>query len=330
MHREAGELLRQSLVLIGQAGTDQSPSNLRDKAFSFFCLSVVFRGDGEYQEAQDLCQQSYDLFRQCDDYPGMAMALKLLGIISGSLETFAEAQRQLQEALELYQEIGDPYGIANTLSDLGIVAAGLGQYAGAKKFHRECLTIRRQIGDLWGIGTSLNNLGYLAYLSKEYSSAREYLQESLFIQREIGDQYHIANCLANIGAAACALGEQEEAAAHLHEALKIAFEIGASPLVLEILAEIGTLLATTEAGDTMQAAKLMVFVRHHPLTDRWTRERAELKLAQLAPDLPLDALTTAREKSKAGELASIVVDVLSHRDTWLARTKEQVNVVTNL
>jgi predicted ATPase len=330
MHRESGELVRKSLVLLGQAGTDADADLRRDKAFSLFCLSVVLRGDGDYQEAHRLCQQSYDLFFESDDRPGMAMALKLLGIINGSLETYAEAQRQLQEALALYQDIGDPYGIANTLNDLAVVSAGLDQYASVRRFHRECLTIRRQIGDLWGVGTTLNNLGYLAYLDKDYASAKELLRESLSIQREIGDQYHIANCLNNLGAAACALGEQQDAAEHLHEALKIAFEIGASPLVLETLGEIGALLATTETGDGTQAAKLLAFVRHHPLTNGWTRERAERVLAQLAPDLPLDAVATAREKGQSGELAEIVVDVLGHRNTWLSLADGQVDVVSSL
>ena len=260
----------------------------------------------------------------------MATSLKLLGIITGSLETFVEAQRQLQEALELYHDIGDPYGIANTLNDMGVVAAGLDQHRSAKKFHQECLAMRRQIGDLWGIGASLNNLGYLAFLDQEYASAKEYLLEGLYIQREIGDRYHIANCLNNLGASACALGEHHEAAAHLHEALQIAFEIGASPLVLEILAEIGALLATSEAGDGEQAAKLLTFVLNHPLADRWTRERTERRLAQLTPDLPLDALAAAREKGQAGELEGIVVDVLSHRDAWLARANGHTVILTLL
>jgi hypothetical protein len=126
------------------------------------------------------------------------------------------------------------------------------------------------------------------------------------------------------------LGENQEAAAHLHEALKIAFEIGVNPLVLETLGEIGALLALSEPGDEMQAAKLLIFVRHHPLTDHWTRERVERKLAQLAPDLPLDTLTAARERGQAGELTQVVVDVLSHREAWLADSTGQVSILTSL
>jgi predicted ATPase/DNA-binding SARP family transcriptional activator len=322
-HREAGELLRRSLLVLGEVEATGTVDVRRENAFGLFSLSVVLRGDGDYQEARRLCRRSHDLYHACDDRPGMAMSLKLLGIIAGSLETFVEAQRILQEALELYHRIGDPYGIANTLNDLGVVAAGLDQYSSATKFHQECLAIRRQIGDLWGVGASLNNLGYLAFLTHEYDAAREFLLEGLYIQREIGDQYHIANCLNNLGAAACALGNHQEATVCLHEALQIAFEIGATPLVLEVLAEIGALLAASEAGDGEQAARLLAFVLNHPLTDRWTRDRTEQKLAELAPDLPMDALDAARKKGEASELEETVVEVLSQSNAWLGQANRQ-------
>jgi tetratricopeptide (TPR) repeat protein len=341
LHREARELLRRSLTaysrLIADAFQDSCPdlSSYRDrmvceeKAFSLFSLSVVLRGDGEYKEAQCLCRQSYEIYRACDNSTGMAMALKVLGIISGSLENYVEAQRQLQEALDLYQESNDPYGIANTLNDLGFVAAGLDQNVSARRYYQDSLKIRRQIGDIWGIGGSLNNLGYLAFLDKSYAEAKTLLQESLSIHREIGDRYHIANCLNNLGAAASALGERYEAATYLHEALKTAFEIEATQLVLEVLAAIAGLLSESEAGDLEPAAKLMAFVLYHPLTDRWTRERTEKRLALLSPDLPLDALTKAQEKGQAGDMDSVVVEVLSRRNVWMARTSQSGGVIVS-
>jgi tetratricopeptide (TPR) repeat protein len=300
-----------------------------EKAFSLFSLGVVVRGDGEYKEARRLCRKSYELYRACSSTAGMAMALKVLGILSGSIESYVEAERQLEEALSLYQEIGDPYGIANTLNDMGLVAAGLGRNDSARRYYQDSLRIRRQIGDLWGMGGSLNNLGYLAFLDGSHSEAKEYLQESLFIQREIGDPYHIANCLHNLGAATGALGERYEAATYLHEALRTAFEIGASPLVLEVLAAIGTLLAESETSDPEQAAKLLAFVLYHPLADHWTKGRTEKALVRLVPDLPLDALATAQEKGEAGELDTVVVDVLSHRDAWLAKPSQFSTVVVS-
>jgi tetratricopeptide (TPR) repeat protein len=342
MHRRAEELLRSSLAVWdaleaapGQATGDAPPKGdidvRRERAFSLFCLSAVVRGDGEYADAQRLCETSYRLYRECDDRPGMAMALRHLGIIAGSLRTFREAQHRLGEALALYEEIGNPYGIANTLNDLGIVAAGLDEYEMARKHHQESLSTRRQIGDPWGIGTSLNNLGYLAYLSQEYASARESLQESLAIQREIGDRFQIANCLSNLAAAVIALDERREAAAvYLHEGLQISSEIGAGPLVLEILGEIGALLASAGTQSKTDAAKLLTFVFNHPLANQWIRARTEDQLAQVTVDLSSDELATAREKGQAGELESVAAEVLRHWDAWSAQPQAHRSLVPSL
>jgi tetratricopeptide (TPR) repeat protein len=340
MNRKAEELLRKSLAVwdeIGGAPGQAADAALpgaddvrRERAFSLYCLSAIVRGDGEYADAQQLCDQSYHLFRACNDRPGMAMALRHTGIIAGSLERYEEAQDQLQQALAIYQEIGNPYGIANTLNDLGIVAAGQDQYATAKSYHQEGLSIRRQIRDLWGVGTSLNNLGYLAYLSQEYASAREFLQESLAIQREIGDRFHIANCLSNLSAATAAMGELHEAATYLHEGLQIAAEIGAGPLVLELLGEVGALLVSSGTKDKTDAAKLLTFVLHHPFANQWVRERAEPKLAQVAGDLAPDRLATARQKGQAGEWENVTAEVLSHREAWLAQPDADRSIVPSL
>jgi hypothetical protein len=46
--------------------------------------------------------------------------------------------------------------------------------------------------------------------------------------------------------------------------------------------------------------------------------------------LPLDTLTTARERGKAGKPANLVIDVLSHCETWLADTSGQVSAFASL
>jgi predicted ATPase/DNA-binding SARP family transcriptional activator len=304
-HPEAHDLLQKALALYDRF--PDRPEARGEVAFALFSMSVVLRGDGQYEEAQRLCQESLEIYQGIDDHPGVAMALKHLGIIQGALGQFEQAQQRLHGALRLYQDSGDSYGTANTLNDLGIVAAGMDQYVPAKRYYQECLAIRREIEDLWGIGTALNNLGYLAYLDGEYAEAKGFLTESLAIQLEIGDRYHIANCLNNLGAAACALGEYDEAADHLYEALRSAHQIDANPLVLEILAEIGALWVASAPQDRERAIELLAFVLHHPLTDRWTADRAKRRLAQLAPDL--DTLAAAQERGKQGDLDAIVAEV---------------------
>jgi tetratricopeptide (TPR) repeat protein len=315
-HAGARELLQRSLALYDRLVVDKgTPAHLalqREKAFSLFAQSAVLREEGEYEAARRTCRESLALYRACDDRPGLAVALKTLGIIDGSLGQFGEAQRRLQEALALYQQIGDQHGTADTLNDLGVVTAGLDRHAEAVQFHRRCLAVRRQIDDRWGIGTSLNNLGYLAYLDGEYAEARTYLQEGLVIQRDIGDRYHIANCLVNLGWIALALGQRREAAEHLYAALRSADDVGASPLALEALAGIGALWAGGDPEQVERAVELLAFVGGQPLTDGWTRDRVERGLARLAAALPSEAWVAAQARGQAAELAGVVAETLGY------------------
>lgn len=321
-HQQARELLEESRAVLDRfegAGRDAGSVHVvprQERAFGLFALSAVLRAVGESAEARQALQEGLALYRESGDRAGMAMTLKLLGIVHGSVGDLEAAQQRLQEALALYQEIVDPYGTASTLNDLSIVAARQGKVPEAQRLNRECLAIRRQIGDRWGVATSLNNLGYVAYLSESYGEAVEYLREGLAIQREIGDRYHIANCLSNLGAAAHALGEREEALAHLYEGLEIAYAIGARPLVLEISAEIGALLASAavatedDAQAAAQAAELLTFVHDHPQVDKWTAERTEQSLAQLAPMLAPEAWAAAQDKGRRGTLEAVIASIL--------------------
>jgi tetratricopeptide (TPR) repeat protein len=164
------------------------------------------------------------------------------------------------------------------------------------------------------VGTSLNNLGYLAYLAQEYTEAKEHLSESLSIQRQIGDRYHIANCLCNLGAVAAALEEHVEAADHLYEALISARQIKATPLILEVLAEIGALFIAYVPEERERGIELLAFVLHHPLTDRWTRDRTESRLARLAPDLETEVLAQTLDGSPEESLAAVLAEILSRKD----------------
>jgi predicted ATPase/DNA-binding SARP family transcriptional activator/Tfp pilus assembly protein PilF len=316
-YQEAQGLLEESLTILRELETQGHPDLSREIAFGLFCLSVVLRGDGQYREAEKMCQQSLMLYRESGDRFGMAMALKLLGIIAGSRGRYEEAQHLLHEALGHHQVTGNDHGIADILNDLGIVAVGMGQHEEATRLYRECLAMRRESGHVWGIGTALNNLGYLAYLRGDYAEAKGLLEESLVIQKEIGDRYNIANCLSNLGAATCALAQYQEARKHFGEALRIALDIGADPLVLEILTEIATLLAAKEGEDKGQATELFAVVTQHPASARPTRDKAEQGLAELAAQVPSKVLTKAKERGKQIELEAFVTEVLGQQ--FLAR-----------
>jgi predicted ATPase/DNA-binding SARP family transcriptional activator/Flp pilus assembly protein TadD len=313
----------ESLKLCVQLSGEVARADLqREQALAQLGLSAVLRGEGAIEMAQQAAQRSLDLYRACGDAPGTAHALGILGLLRGSLGQVEEAQARLCEALALYRELGDLYGQASALNDLGNVAAGSGRLDEARVHYNRCLTLRRQIGDLWGAGILLSNLGYLAHLAGDQAAAVEFLRNGLAVQREIGDRYHIANCLSNLGAACRALGRYAVASSYLYEGLELAHEIGARPLALEISAEIGVLLAAwKECGRDREqsalglAAELLAFVRHHPLTDKWTAQRVRGALTELTPELAPEVWAAVQERAQAQTLDSVVRLVLD--DTCL-------------
>jgi predicted ATPase/DNA-binding SARP family transcriptional activator/uncharacterized protein HemY len=310
-YREAKRLIEEDLHILDSLESRDQPAARTEKAFSLRNLGSVMRGDGEYQQAQQLYEESLVLFRECGDDLGTAGVLKQLGILAGSLGEYLEAQRLLREALELYQAMGDQYGVANILNDLGIVADRTGQYAEAQQLYQDCLAIRRRIGHRWGVGTTLNNLGYLAFAQGQYSEAKQLLEESLAIQREIGDRYQIANCLSNLGATVREQGDYDLARGNFSEALTSASEIGAVPLVLELLDGVARLLAASQPGKEELVAQLFAVVMDHPASDKPTKDGAQRGLAELSAQLTPDAIVAAQEQARGVDLEVLVDDVLA-------------------
>jgi predicted ATPase len=314
LHRQAKKLLEDSLAIFRRHANINPLLAQREIAHALYYLSATIRADGAYDQARRLCQESLALYQADTNPRGMARALKLPGIISGTVGDYENAQRHFQQALQQYQDINDQTGVANTLNDLGILADRRGQYTEAKQLHQQCLAIHRKSGNLRGIGTSLNNLGILAQDRGEYGAARDLLQESLGIQEEIGDQYHIANCLANLGTVHCALGNYDEARHNYVKGLKFAIEIGASPLALEILTGIATLMISTEPVQREWAAELFAFVDSQPGIETLTINKVQSGLAQLTTQLLPEVMISARSAAEATNLNMVVARVVGEMD----------------
>ncbi len=60
-----------------------------------------------------------------------------------------------------------------------------------------------------------------------------------------------------------------------------------------------------------QATELLTFVHDHPQTDKWTAERTEQRLAQLASRLAPEAWAAAQERGRSGTLETVVASLLS-------------------
>jgi predicted ATPase len=299
--QSASDLLNESLEILHNL-----PNGDEEAAFPLYHLSELARGDGDYLEAERLCQESLDLYRQFEDICGMARAYNHLGILAGMQGKFAQAEGLLQQALDLYRDSGDLYGIANVLNDLGIISDGMGKGETAWQLYKQGLAIRRKINQPTGIGASLNNMGYYAYLHGDYQAARQLLEESLIIQRDVGDRFHIALCLNNLGSVMGALNQKNISRQHYAEALQLALKIDVVPLALEVLAGLAKQLIHGDQAEQEQAAELLAFVHNHPASDKPTRDLAEEGLQTLADNLAPNVLSEARSRGSASELDAIL------------------------
>lgn len=308
-HHKARELAYESLRVLNELDEGNSDI-LEEKAVSLFYLSVILRGDGEYQAAESTCKESLGYFEKIQDQAWIATTQKQLGIIAGSQGNYELSRQWLTSARNQYQSIEDVYGLADTLNDLGNIAIGLGDLVEAKRLNQNCLVLRQKTNHQWGIATSLNNLGYIALVQEEFNEARQLLEKSLDIQREIGDIYQIANSLSNLGQAAYGQSDLMAARSYYMDALGYAMKIGAQPLLLEIIVGVVQIDSTAGFVDSLRAVTLLEFVRQHPACDRMTKQRADIEFARFAESMPAAGLTRAGELIGKLELETLVQEIL--------------------
>ncbi|MCB0776545.1 MAG: tetratricopeptide repeat protein [Chitinophagaceae bacterium] len=165
-----------------------------------------------------IATSSKSLAEKIDYKPGLALALKNIGIGYYLQGTYIDAVKTWQEAQKVYAMIGDKAGIANMLSNQGAVYFNRGDDAKSLELHLESLRISEEINDTLRILTSLNNIGAV-YLNKPatYQKALDYFLQSYKLSHAIKDQYLIGTSTANLGEIYYKMGDDSTALIYLYE-----------------------------------------------------------------------------------------------------------------
>lgn len=160
------------------------------------------------------------LAEQLEYRPGLALALKNMGIGYYLQGKYVEAINSWQQALEVYELTGDKTGIANMLSNQGAVFFNQGDDAKALELHLKSLKLAEEIGDTLRILTSLTNIG-VVYLNKPatYNKALEYFLRSYQLSLAIKDEYSIGTSTANLGELYYKLGDDSTALVYLEQSV---------------------------------------------------------------------------------------------------------------
>jgi adenylate cyclase len=155
--------------------------------------------------------------------PGLALALKHMGIGYYLQGNYLEAVRTWREAMAVFKEIGDKTGEANILSNMGAAYFNQGDEANSLDLHLQSLKISEEINDTLRIVTSLNNIGGI-YQNKtsQHDKALDYFLRSynLNLSRSEPDQYLLGTALVNLGELYYKKGNDTAALRYLNESAK--------------------------------------------------------------------------------------------------------------
>ncbi len=284
----AQALLKQSVEILRVYGAPP------DLIFPLNFLAAVASQLGDYNQAQQLCQEALVVSRAAANRYGVAISKNILSQVSYALGQYQEARRYCQESLAIEREIGNRWSMTFSLTNLGRVAFALRDYREAQARYQESLVIREAMADARGTAVCLNDLGDTADALADDVTAQNYYQASLKISQEIGNPWGISASLTRLGHLALARGERETAQHHFYQALRVAHESYAIPRLLDALVGIASLMTDREMS---QAYRLAAFVQAHPAASKESQDRAVLllKMTQTAVSQPFLPETTLSE-----------------------------------
>ncbi len=215
---------------------------------------VLAHYQGDYDRAEQLCQEALELSRSLGDSKGVAEAYTGLALVRRTRGDYPDAERLFQEALSVYEGLGEEEGIARTLDRLAMSLVIVGGDVRARPLFERSLELFRQLGDSHGIALGLYGLSVTRPAGAQVA-ARAQADESLDILRAVGDRRTFGKVLWNLASIHAELGDAETAAAHFEEALTLFIEFGDRwfcGLVLESAA-----FLAAGVGDTERAVSLL-------------------------------------------------------------------------
>jgi non-specific serine/threonine protein kinase len=192
------------------AGSDGPAAGPRARGLNV--LGALAWSQGDHQQALQLQETAYTLFRQEGNQQRAAYALSDWGLLALCLGDRAHAAILLEEALGMFRELGHRHGEGWALSHLGTIQHLEGRLARATALYEASLALLTAVADAFGVGNQLANLANVARDLGDYERAGQLHRESLEVRRDLKDQPGFAECFEGLAVVAACLGQPERAA----------------------------------------------------------------------------------------------------------------------
>jgi tetratricopeptide (TPR) repeat protein len=180
----------------------------------------------DYDRSAMFFEQGVALLRDAGDRHGEADALCEFGFVVWRRTDYARAQAMFERSLQLYEELGYQTGVALALMGLGSIAEVQGDYVRWAVFSERCLDLYQALGDKRGVAAMLRDLGEIALAHGDYERTRALLDASMEVFREAGSKRSFVSILLMHGRLAWALGDNDAARAYYEQSAALLEEVG--------------------------------------------------------------------------------------------------------
>jgi predicted ATPase/DNA-binding CsgD family transcriptional regulator len=199
---------------------------------------------GDTDRAEALSEECLARCRELGDTAGIALALRLMGIIAMWRSNFVVASSLTEESLALFREVGDKEGIAWSLNNLGGLLRDQGEYARAILLLEESLALFRELRNIEGITFALSGLADVLFRSQgDLARVHTLLEEDLTLCREVGHKDGTASTLGLLGQVFLQQGNTVKARMLLEESEALMREIGFRQAIAVSLSLLGRMYA---------------------------------------------------------------------------------------
>ncbi|HKU27110.1 MAG TPA: tetratricopeptide repeat protein [Candidatus Sulfotelmatobacter sp.] len=232
----------------------------RERAKVSQFLGALYTSLGDFSAAERYLAQGLSIYRELDDYLGIAVSLNALGVNLRDIGDYVGAQKNFDESLACWRKVNDRAATARCLHNLANVAKIRGEYDQARAALFEAMEIFREINDRSGAAWSVNQQGDVARERGDISGARVLYEQALAAFRHIGDYWGTARSLADLGSIACELGDHDSAHEAYRESLEIFTRLEHRRGIARVLE--GLACAALAAGDTRRALCIAASAAH--------------------------------------------------------------------
>ncbi len=184
---------------------------------------------GNYSQAIEYCQESFNIFQEINSIYGMIRSLGNIAGIFVSLDKYQQAKNCVLQSLEIQQNIDENPDRAKSLNTLGIICRKLGEFDAAINYFNQSLVILQNFQERYFESIALNNIGDTNLVINNIDDAIENYQRAYNIQQEIGDRDGIARSKSSLGNAYLKIGDFRRAIELFQESLFIKQQIGSKP-----------------------------------------------------------------------------------------------------